>query len=432
LSIKKAAELLDLFRQFGLQIPNLDSNNDWRQGMPYLDRMPKQEMPQDIGSGFILTSDGYILTNAHVVKNSDEIVVTLSDKREFKATVIGVDTPSDIAVLKIKENNLPVIKIGDSEKLKVGQWAIAIGSPFGLQSTVTAGIVSATSRDTGQYLPFIQTDVPINPGNSGGPLINMQSQVIGINSMIYSNSGGSMGISFSIPIDEAIRISDKLREHGYVIRGRLGVLIESISKDVASAIGLKNADGALVVRVDPDAPAEKAGVKAGDIILSVNGEKIKLSSEVPRIIGNVKPGSKVILEIYRNGQVISLKITIGEMDSDKKKIEQSKEKNDSNKKNIKLDKALVNYGLTVKNLDAAKKESLKIDAGIQVTSATEASLVAGLRNGDVILNANNIPVASVDAFNSIVNVWPKDKPLSILVKRSDGLTQFFVLRAMLP
>jgi serine protease Do len=272
-------QMLEFFRRFGLPIPNMP-NTPRQAPRPNRPAPQDEEQPRGVGSGFILSSDGLIMTNAHVVDGADEVIVTLTDKREFKAKIIGADKRSDIAVVKIDATGLPAVKVGDVSRLKVGEWVMAIGSPFGLDNTVTAGIVSAKQRDTGDYLPFIQTDVAINPGNSGGPLINMRGEVVGINSQIYSRSGGSMGISFAIPMDEAVRVSEQLRESGRVSRGRIGVQIDQVTKDVAESIGLGKPQGALVRAVEPGSPAEKAGVEAGDIITRFDGKVVEKSSDL--------------------------------------------------------------------------------------------------------------------------------------------------------
>ena len=271
------------------------------------------EQNSGVGSGFILSADGYVMTNAHVIDDADTIYVTLTDKREFKAKLIGVDDRTDVAVVKISAANLPTITIGDSNKVRVGEWVVAIGSPFGLENTVTAGIVSAKGRDTGDYLPFIQTDVAVNPGNSGGPLINMQGEVIGINSQIYSRTGGFMGISFAIPIDEAMRVADQLKASGKVVRGRIAVAIGEVTKDVADSLGLPKAQGALVSSVEPGGPADKAGVQPGDIILKFNGHSVDTATDLPRMVGDTKPGTKSTITIWRKGQTRDLPVTIAEM-----------------------------------------------------------------------------------------------------------------------
>src|ERR1700730_9804640 len=275
------------------------------------------EQNSGVGSGFILSADGYVMTNAHVVDDADTIYVTLTDKREFKAKLIGVDDRTDVAVVKISATSLPAVTVGDSNKVRVGEWVVAIGSPFGLDNTVTAGIVSAKGRDTGDYLPFIQTDVAVNPGNSGGPLINMQGEVIGINSQIYSRTGGFMGISFAIPIDEAMRVADQLKTSGKVVRGRIAVAIGEVTKDVADSLGLPKAQGALVSSVEPGGPADKAGVQPGDIIQKFAGRNVVSATDLPRMVGETKPGTHTSLTLWRKGQVHDLNVTVGEMQPDR-------------------------------------------------------------------------------------------------------------------
>src|SRR4051794_8896005 len=287
-----------------------------------------EEQPRGVGSGFILTPDGYVMTNAHVVEGADEVLVTLTDKREFKAKIIGSDKRTDVAVVKIEAGGLPFVRIGDVSKVKVGEWVMAIGSPFGLENTVTAGIVSAKGRDTGDYLPFIQTDVAINPGNSGGPLINMRGEVIGINSQIYSRSGGFMGISFAIPIDEASRVAEQLRVSGRVQRGRIGVQIDQVTRDVAESIGLGRPQGALVRSVESGAPADKAGIEAGDIITKYNGQAIEKATDLPRLVGNTKPGSRSTLTVFRRGGSKDLGVQIAEFEPEKPPVRKAQAPDD--------------------------------------------------------------------------------------------------------
>ena len=298
-------DMSEFFRRFfGIPLPQAPGNGSGNGGgnpknAPTPDNPPDTEQNRGVGSGFIVSADGYVMTNAHVVDDADTIYVTLTDKREFKAKLIGVDDRTDVAVVKIQASNLPVVAIGDSNKVRVGEWVVAIGSPFGLDNTVTAGIVSSKSRNTGDYLPFIQTDVAVNPGNSGGPLINMQGEVIGINSQIYSRTGGFMGISFAIPIDEAMRVADQLKATGKVTRGRIAVAIGEVTKDVADSIGLPKAEGALVSSVEPGGPADKAGIQPGDIILKFNGRSVDAASDLPRMVGDTKPGTKATVSVWR-------------------------------------------------------------------------------------------------------------------------------------
>jgi serine protease Do len=411
-------EMLEFFKRFGLPIPNMP-----RQA-PRPNRPPSDEdQPRGVGSGFILTADGFIMTNAHVVDGADEVYVTLTDKREFKAKIIGSDKRSDVAVVKIEATALPAVKVGDINRLRVGEWVMAIGSPFGLENTVTAGIVSAKQRDTGDYLPLIQTDVAINPGNSGGPLINMRGEVVGINSQIYSRSGGFMGISFSIPIDEAIRVSDQLRGSGRVARGRIGVQIEQVSKDVAESIGLGKPMGALVRGVEAGSPAEKAGVEAGDIITRFDGKVVDKYSDLPRLVGGTKPGSKSTMTVFRRGTSKDLAITIAEVEADKLDVKTSA-RDDKSKPSA----AAQAFGLAVSEVADAQKKELKIKGGVKVDAATDVAARAGLREGDIILALANTEVANVKEFDAVLAKFDKSKPLNVLFRRGDW-TQYVVIRA---
>jgi serine protease Do len=412
-------EMLDFFRRFGLPMPNLPRQAP-RQGQP---QQPQdEEQPRGVGSGFILSTDGLIMTNAHVVDGADEVLVTLTDKREFKARIIGADKRTDVAVVKIEATGLPAVKVGDVSKLRVGEWVMAIGSPFGLENTVTAGIVSAKQRDTGEYLPFIQTDVAINPGNSGGPLINMRGEVVGINSQIYSRSGGFMGISFSIPMDEAIRVSDQLRTTGRVSRGRIGVQIDQVSKDVAEAIGLGKPMGAMVRAVESGSPADKAGVEAGDIIIKFDGKSIDRSSDLPRIVGGTKPGTKSTLTVFRRGSSKDLTVTIAEVEPDTP-VSKANGRQDKPKASA----AAQVWGLAVSELTDAQKAETGVRGGVRVDAATEAAARAGLREGDIILALANTEVNSVKEFDAVIARLDKGKGVNVLFRRGDW-TQYAVIR----
>lgn len=382
-----------------------------------------QFVPRGVGSGFIISADGFVLTNAHVIDGADEVFVTLTDKREFKAKIIGTDRRTDVAVVKIEGSNLPRLTIGDSSKLRVGEWVIAIGSPFGLENTVTAGIVSANQRDTGDYLPLIQTDVAVNPGNSGGPLINMRGEVVGINSQIYSRSGGYMGISFAVPIDEAMRVSEQLKTTGRVIRGRIGVQIGEVTKDVAESLGLPRAQGALVARVEPGSPAEKAGVEAGDIITAYNGTTIEKSGDLPRLVGNTKPGSKGTLTVLRKGQKRDLSVVVAEMESEQ--VARKKEEKP------KAEQAANALGLIVGDLSDAQKRELRLDGGVVVETAEGPAGRVGLQAGDVIVRLNNTDIKDAKQFNALVSKLDPKKNALLLVRRGDS-SQFVPIRPTQP
>jgi serine protease Do len=413
-------EMLEFFRRFGLPIPNVPNNP--RQAPRPNRPQQEEEQPRGVGSGFILSSDGLIMTNAHVIDGADEVLVTLADKREFKAKIVGADKRSDVALVKIDATGLPAVKVGDVGRLRVGEWVMAIGSPFGLENSVTAGIVSAKQRDTGDYLPFIQTDVAINPGNSGGPLINMRGEVVGINSQIYSRSGGSMGISFSIPMDEAVRVSDQLRSFGRVSRGRIGVQIEQVSKEVAESIGLGKPAGALVRSVEPGSPAEKAGVEAGDIIIKFDGKAIEKSSDLPRMVGGTKPGTKSSMTVFRRGASKELSVTVVEIEPDKPAVKTS-----SKEEKPKLSAAGQAYGLSVSDISDAQKKEFKIKGGVKVDVAVDAAARAGLREGDVILSLANAEVSSVKEFEAILSKQDKSKALSVLYRRGEW-AQYAIVR----
>lgn len=413
-------EMLEFFRRFGIPIPNAP-----RQGpRPNRPQQPQEEeQPRGVGSGFILTSDGFIMTNAHVVDGADEVLVTLTDDREFKARIVGADKRTDVAVVKIEATGLPAVRIGDVSRLKVGEWVMAIGSPFGLKNTVTAGIVSAKQRDTGDYLPFIQTDVAINPGNSGGPLINMRGEVIGINSQIYSRSGGFMGISFAIPIDEATRVSDQLKSTGRVSRGRIGVQIDQVTKDVAESIGLGKATGALVRGVESGSPADKAGVEAGDIITRFDGKVIEKHSDLPRQVGSIKPGTRTTMTVFRRGSSKDLSITVAEVEPDRvaqRGPERSEEK-------PRASNAAQSLGLMVSELTEAQRKELKVRGGVKVDAATEGAARAGLREGDVIVAIANADIANVREFEAAVAKLDRSKPVNVLFRRGEW-AQYALIR----
>jgi serine protease Do len=412
-------QMLEFFRRFGIPVPpNLPRG-------PRAERSPappEEAQPRGVGSGFILTSDGFIMTNAHVVEGADEVIVTLTDNREYKAKIVGSDKRTDVAVVKIEATGLPAVKIGDSNRLRVGEWVMAIGSPFGLENTVTAGIVSAKQRDTGDYLPFIQTDVAINPGNSGGPLINMRGEVVGINSQIYSRSGGFQGISFAIPMDEASRVSDQLRTSGKVTRGRIGVQIDQVSKEVAESIGLGKAQGALVRGAESGAPADKAGIEAGDIITKFDGKAIEKSTDLPRLVGNVKPGTKAVVTVFRRGATKDLSVVVAELEAEKP----ARKATAPEPKPPVAGPAQV-LGLVVSEITDSQKKELKIKGGVKIDAAEGPAARAGLREGDVIIAIANTEITNIKEFESALTKLDKSKAANVLFRRGE-LAQYVLIR----
>lgn len=413
-------EMQEFFRRFfGVPVPRQQQPGPAPRGRKPAPPQSEEDVQRGVGSGFIISADGYVLTNAHVVDGADDVYVKMTDKREFKAKVIGVDKRTDVALLKIDGgNNLPRLTLGDPDKIKVGEWVIAIGSPFDLDNTVTAGIISAKARDTGDYLPLIQTDVAVNPGNSGGPLINMRGEVIGINSQIYSRSGGYMGISFAVPIHEAMRVVDQLKASGKVTRGRIGVQIGDVTKDVAESLGLPKAQGAQVQRVEVGSAAEKGGVEVGDIILKYNGSLIEKSSDLPRLVGSTKPGTRSVLTVWRKGANRDLSLTVTEMEPDKVA------KVDKNSKQELVPNAL---GLVVSDLTDAQKKEMSVDGGVVVDGVEGAAARAGLRAEDVILRLNNSDVKDAKQFNALVAKLDVKKLAVLLVRRGDS-SQFVAIK----
>ncbi len=405
----------EFFRRFGIPLPNRPD----RRGAP----RGNEEEPQQrgVGSGFILSADGFIMTNAHVVDGADEVIVTLTDKRELKARIIGADKRTDVAVVKVDATGLPFVKIGDVNRLKVGEWVMAIGSPFGLDNTVTAGIVSAKQRDTGDYLPLIQTDVAINPGNSGGPLINLRGEVVGINSQIYSRSGGFMGISFAIPIDEAIRVSEQLRSNGRVVRGRIGVQIGPVTKEVAESLGLGAPRGALVTGVEKDQPADKAGIEAGDIITKVDGKMVDKSGDLPRIVGSLKPGAKATVQIFRRGAMRELAVSIAEFEAERPTRRAAAEPGSAPQPSAKS--AL---GITVSDLTDAQKRELRVRGGVRVDAVDGAAARAGVREGDVILAVDNADVTDSKQFAAATAKADKSRAVTVLVRRGEWVNYLVI------
>lgn len=379
----------------------------------------ERTVPRGVGSGFIITDDGYILTNNHVVANANGIFVTLTSGKEYKAEIIGTDSRTDIALIKIDAKGLKPLEIGDSTTLKKGQWVLAIGSPFGLDSTVTSGIVSAINRDTGDYLPFIQTDVPVNPGNSGGPLINLDGEVVGVNSQIVSQSGGYMGISLAIPIDEAMNVVDQLKESGKVTRGRIGVQISPVSDEVAEALGMKETRGALVSKVEPDSPAQKAGIRSGDVIIEFDGKDIRHMTDLPRLVGNTKPGTSAGLKVWRKGKEVALKTTVGEMPTEESDRAAPQPQDDT--------PAPVDaLGLSVKTVSKDMAGKLGISGGVEVSAVEEPASAAGVQRGDIILMVNDHDIVDADQYTKVVSGLKHSKPAAVLVMR-DNQSQWVAL-----
>ena len=420
-------DMYEFFRRFMPPdaMPNPRSNPNSPRRNPRQPN-PNQESPlRDLGqaSGFIISADGYVITNAHVVQRADEVTVTLTDKREFKAKVIGSDERTDVAVLKIDTTGLPKIVIGDSDKVRVGEWVLAIGSPFGFENTVTAGIVSAKSRDTGDFVPFIQSDAAVNPGNSGGPLFNIRGEVIGINSQIFSGSGGYLGISFAIPVNTAMTVANQLIKTGKVNRGRVGVAMNPgpITKDLAEALGLPGTKGALIDEVTKDSPAEKAGVLAQDFILKVNGKQIETYIDVTRAISNTSPGTKVVMTVWRKGTQKEIAVTVGEAPGDVNVA------NAPDKKQDKKDATPNRLGLVVSDVVAEDRKAQKAESGVLVKDTDGAAERAGIRAGDIILAVNNTDVKSVSQFNDIVAKLDTKKAVALLIKR-ENQTRYVTLR----
>jgi serine protease Do len=408
----------------GLEIPDLPEGNplgdllrhffDQEQGdQGYHDAM-------SLGSGFIISPDGYILTNYHVVNNADEIIVRLNDRREMRAKVVGADKRSDVALLKIDARDLPVVKIGSSSNLEVGAWVVAIGSPFGFDYSATAGIVSAKGRSlpSENYVPFIQTDVAINPGNSGGPLFNQDGEVVGMNSQIYSRTGGYMGLSFAIPIEVAMDVADQLKTSGHVSRGWLGVLIQNMTKELAESFGMSQPHGALVAKVLPDSPARKAGLRRGDVIVAFNGKKIEESASLPPIVGSTKVGVDVPVDIIRDRKQIQVMVRLGELPEE---VSTAGHTRTHPQKTNRL-------GISVTGLSDDQKKELELDNGVLVQRVVEgAASRAGVSKGDVILSINNEPVTSVEQFDKLVDALPAGKSVAVLVQRNGNPT-FLAIR----
>ncbi|HAA46291.1 MAG: protease Do [Halomonas sp. 54_146] len=379
----------------------------------------RSEERQSLGSGFIISDDGYVMTNAHVVQDADEILVRLNDRRELSAELIGSDPQTDVALLKIDATDLPTLTLGDSDALKVGEWVAAIGSPFGFDYSVTAGIVSAINRTLPRdaYVPFIQTDVAINPGNSGGPLFNLDGEVVGINSQIFTRSGGFMGVSFAIPINVAMDVADQLREDGRVNRGWLGVIIQPVSQDLAESFGMDDAIGALIADLDPEGPAARGGLQAGDVILEVNGEKVERSSTLPRLIGRGLPGSEVELTVMRDGEEIVESVELGSWPNAEEQTAQTSSNNQAR------------LGVMVAEVSETMREQLNITGGVEVRQVEPGSAAAeaGIRRGDVIVSIDHRSVSSSDELVKIVEELPTDRAIPLRLFR-EGRSLFVALR----
>ena len=408
----------------GLEIPDLPEGSPFGELFKYFfDQEPGNHGSHDVmslGSGFIISPDGYILTNYHVVNNADEIIVRLNDRRELPAEVIGSDKRSDVALVKVDAKDLPVVKIGTSANLEVGEWVLAIGSPFGFDYSATVGIVSAKGRSlpSENYVPFIQTDVAINPGNSGGPLFNQDGEVVGMNSQIYSRTGGYMGLSFAIPIEVAVDVADQLKTSGRVSRGWLGVLIQDISKDLAESFGMSQPHGALVAKVLPDSPAKAAGIRVGDVIVSFNGKDIEQSATLPPIVGSTKVGKEIPVGIIRNRKQVEIEVTLGELPDEGPVPTQAKSPVEKTSR----------LGVSVADLNDDQKQELEVDGGVLVQQVIEgAAAKAGISKGDVILSINNQSVRSASQFEKLVNALPAGKSIAILVQR-EGNPTFLAIR----
>ncbi|NBA95402.1 Do family serine endopeptidase [Pseudomonas sp. R5(2019)] len=417
-------------RKASAQMPDLEGlppgiREFFERNMPQQPRPPRgdrQREAQSLGSGFIISADGYVLTNNHVIEGADEIVVRLSDRSELQAKLVGTDPRTDVALLKIEGNNLPIVKLGDSNKLKVGEWVLAIGSPFGFDHSVTKGIVSAKGRtlpnDT--YVPFIQTDVAINPGNSGGPLFNMDGEVVGINSQIFTRSGGFMGLSFAIPIDVALDVSNQLKKDGKVSRGWLGVVIQEVNKDLAESFGLDKPAGALVAQVLEDGPAAKGGLQVGDVILSMNGQPIVMSADLPHLVGSLKDGAKASLEVIREGKRKNLDITVGALPDEDLDLASSGKGG--------VERSSNRLGVSVTDLSSDQQKALDLKGGVVIKEVLDGpAALIGLQPGDVITHLNNQAILSARSFTEIAKELPKNRSVSMRVLRQ-GRASFITFK----
>jgi serine protease Do len=414
-------DFADLVERVGPAVVNIRTTERAPDGprTPFRRRAPalqgSDEVPRGEGSGFILSADGYVMTNAHVVEGATEVYVTLTDKREFKAKIVGADERTDVALVKIEASGLPLLRIGDVSRLRVGEWVVAIGSPFGLDNTVTAGIVSAKQRETGSDVPFIQTDVAVNPGNSGGPLINIRGEAVGINSQILSPVGSFVGISFAIPIDEAMRVADQLKATGRVVRGYLGIAPTDVPRELAEEYGLNKgrAKGAFVRQVVPGAPADKVGIQPGDVVLSVNGKPVEGAVELRRTLAALKPGSSVILQVNRRGKLMEFKPNLAELNPQVAAIDRPEVADQRTSVVAKV------WGLTIANLTEAERQAARGVAGVRVTAVAAGAEAVGMRVGDVILAVGTDDTADTKQFDAVVARLDKTRSLPVTVLRGE-------------
>ncbi|HEC13896.1 MAG TPA: DegQ family serine endoprotease [Acidiferrobacteraceae bacterium] len=406
----------------GIQIPDLPKNSPFRDFFRhYFDNTPEQYNVQSLGSGFIISTDGYILTSAHVINNASKIIVRLTNREEYEAKIVGADKRSDVAVLKIDAKSLPILKIGDPSKLQVGEWVLAIGSPFGFNNSATAGIVSAKGRSLPNetYVPFIQTDVAINPGNSGGPLFNLEGQVVGINAQIYSRTGGFMGLSFAVPIDLAMRVADQLKEHGQVTRGWLGVTIQNVTRELAKSFGMDKPRGALVAAILEDSPASKSSLVVGDVIVDFDGQPVRESSDLPPLVGRATVGVKSNITVIRNGKTKLLSVVIG-------KLPKTEELESRVLSPASGEKALM--GMRVRELTKKEMKERGVDHGLLVVVVNPGpARQADIRPQDIILQIDRKRMASKREFSKIIKAVKPGSTLAVLVKRQEG-SMFLVLK----
>ena len=409
--IPKDGPLGDLFRKFFEQQSYKKNNLSEKKAYSNIHTAQTND---SLGSGFIVDSDGYVVTNHHVIKDADEIIVRLKDRRELKATIVGSDARSDIALLKVEADNLPVVKMGSSANLKVGSWVMAIGSPFGFDHSVSVGVISATGRTlpSENYVPFIQTDVAINPGNSGGPLFNLNGEVVGINSQIYSRTGGFMGLSFAIPVDVAKDIINQLKRNGHVKWGWLGVLIQDVNKELAESFGMKKPMGAVVLRVLDDTPAKKAGIEVGDVITHFDKNQINRSSDLPLAVGQASIGSSVKVQVIRDGKQKRLNVKIEELPAENDLAERDTDSKETTSNRLNID---------VVSLTSEQRQRAHVDGGILVQSVDEGPAEkAGIRVGDIILKLNGQDIKNISQFEKVVKSLPEDKWVRVLIQRADS------------